>query len=85
MPQRIPTQAPTVIVTLKEQNVNAIKFKVLGSADGDVWWTEKSETVIGKGAGDFAVVTNPWVFLDVQVKASVGGSQGTVKVDVAGG
>jgi hypothetical protein len=83
--QKLPTQCSSFIVALKEQDVNALKYKILGTADGLTWWEEKAETVLAKNGSYSQIISNPWVLLDIQVKASVGGSQGTVKVDIAGG
>jgi hypothetical protein len=78
-------------VYIKEKNVNAVKYKILGSMDGSVYGYEiTSETVIAKNGSVYetpttnAKLADPMLYVKVQVKASVGTNQGSVDCYIAG-
>lgn len=79
------SQTKKVLIHLKEGNVNAVKYKILASNDDITYETLLAETVLAKNGSDYQVVDDPWNFIDIQFKASVGASQGSLKVCVSGG
>jgi len=68
--------ANLLLIWLKEENVNAIKYTVFASNDGVTWETVKAETIIAKDGSTWESVSDPWIVVKVLQKASVGGSQG---------
>jgi hypothetical protein len=80
-----------VITILSSHASNAIKYKIRGSikfgasapADADKsWYTIIPEKTVGANQAEpqHEAWSEPWVWIRVDVKASVGGSQGTVDV-----
>lgn len=87
----VPYGINQVGVHILENNVNAIKYKVLGSLDGTLFETEiKAETVVAKnGSGvvlpsAVAALGDPFQKISVQIKASVGAAQGNVTATLVG-
>lgn len=72
------------LIWLKENNVNAIKFKILGSQDDTNYEELKAETVLAKNASTFELVAWPWLYVKVQHKADSGGSQGKTTCIISG-
>lgn len=82
----VPTHIERVIIHIKENNTNAIKYKLLGSVDDTVWEEVVSETVVAKnGSAKLATVTDPWPYLDLQVVDSVAATHGKATVYAFGG
>jgi hypothetical protein len=80
-----------IITILSKHATNAIKYKIRGSikfgaavpADADKnWFTLVAETIVGADQAEpkHEAWSEPWAWIRVDVKASVGGSQGTVDV-----
>jgi len=72
------------LVHLKENNTNAIKFKILGSLDAATWETIKTETTLAKDGSVFETFSDPWLYVDVQFMANVADSQGKLTVNISG-
>jgi hypothetical protein len=69
--------------TIVENNVNAIKWKVLASNTSafTVAVEAQAEAVVAQaGSSSFSTAAAVWRYYKVQVKASVGSSQGNVTV-----
>jgi len=81
---QVPRHIGSLLLQLVEENVNAVKFKVLGSNDDDNYETLKAETVLAKNASTYETLTDPWLWVDIQVKASVDDAHGRVTVHVSG-
>lgn len=73
-----------LLIWLKEENTNAVKYKVLASNDGSRWETLKAETIIANNGSTWEWLTDSWRYLKVQHKASVDGSQGKTTCIVSG-
>ena len=73
----------SVSFTILENNVNTIKWQVLASNDASfaVAVEAQAEAVVAKaGSSSYAIAQAPYRYYKVQVKASVGSSQGNVTV-----
>jgi hypothetical protein len=81
----VPPHIPTIVVQIKENNTNAIKYKILVSEDDVTYFEYKPETVVIKNGSDFEPVIGAWLWIDVQVVASVAGAQGSVTIKGMGG
>lgn len=80
----VPPRGSKVIIHIKEKNVNAVKWKILGTVDGSIYEEVAAEQTLGKAASDYEVIDDPWLGYDVQIKDSVGGSHGSVDIHVTG-
>jgi len=81
----VPPQIKNLLVHIVEKNVNAVKFKILGtSRDGGKQETLKAETTIAKNGSTYETLTEPWLFIDVQIIDSVAPDHGSVDIDVLG-
>jgi len=69
------------VVVSNSHGSNSIKYKVLASNDPDgaaaSFAEDKTEATLAAGAAERYVLTGPFVWVDVQVRAATGGSQGT--------
>ena len=72
------------VVHLKEDNTNAIKFKILASIDQVTWETIKAETTLAKDGSVYETLSDAWLYIDVQFKANVADTQGKLTVNVSG-
>jgi hypothetical protein len=82
-----PTRMSKVIFWVNELNANAIEFIIYGSMDGVVYASAAvvANTDVAKNANAFtAAITDPWIFLDLQIRANVGAAQGRVTVYATG-
>ena len=68
----------TKLFTLKEHDVNAIKWRVLGCLDPKNWVVAIAERVVLKGATDSISTTDPYNFMCVQIKPNVADTHGKV-------
>lgn len=80
----VPTFVKEVLIWLKEENTNAIKYIIYGSQDNSRWETLLAETVLAKNGSTYETVKEPWLYLKVQHKASVGGTQGATTCFMTG-
>ncbi len=71
-----PPRANRIVLWLKEENTNAIKYKVLASNDDNRYETVKAETTLAKNGSTYEVVSDPWLFILVQVADSVAETHG---------
>ena len=82
---QVPTHMQKVMFHLKENNTNAIKYKILGSMDDVTYEEVVVETILAKNASiKLDAITDPWPYLDLQFKASVGAAQGKLTSYAAG-
>jgi len=69
------------VVVSNSHGSNAIKYKVMASNDPDgaaaSFAEDKAEATLAAGAAERHVLTGPFVWVSVLIKASIGGSQGT--------
>lgn len=76
--------ASKILIWLKEEDTNAIKYKILGSQDDSRWEELKAETIIAKNGSDKESLTDAWLYLKVQHKASVADTQGKTSCIISG-
>lgn len=74
----------TFLVHLKENNTNAIRFKILASVDNVIFETIKGETTLAKDGSFYETFSDPWIYVDVQFKADAAGNQGKLTVNISG-
>lgn len=88
----LPPNIQKVSIQLKENDVNAIKFKVDGTVDGTNYEAIKAETVLAKNAGialtpsdtGLERLGDPWLKIRIQHKASVADAQGNTTCTAIG-
>ena len=82
---QVPTQMQKVMFHLKENDTNDVKYQVLGSMDDVVYEEAVAEAILAKnGSIKLTAIDEPWPYLDLQIKASVGSSQGKVTAYASG-
>ena len=78
------------VIRVKENDVNSVTYKILGSIDGTN--TETLGDGDGSGStGEYALddatayhtLTDAWPYIDVQVKSTVGGSHGSITAEIS--
>jgi len=75
----------TLIVEVRNTGgVNALKYNVDGSMDGNVWENLNSAVALAANTSSAQLITNSWGWLRVGVEDSVGGSHTTCTAFVAG-
>jgi hypothetical protein len=72
---------------LKEENTNAILYKIQGAQDEDFTYNKdlKGETTLAKNGDSYETLTEPWLWIRVLHKAAAGGSQGKTTCIISGG
>jgi hypothetical protein len=82
---KIPSWMKTIIFWVKELNVNAIMYTVTGSVDGSTYEEIIAANDVAKNGHEFTTaITDPYIYLDFQIKAKVGAAQGRVTVYATG-
>jgi hypothetical protein len=82
---QVPTQMQKVMFHLKENDTNDVKYQVLGSMDDVVYEEVVAEDELLQDASiKLAAIDEPWPYLDLQIKASVGDAQGKVTAYASG-
>jgi hypothetical protein len=76
---RIPTQGRAILIHLMEDGTNDILHKVLGSTDDVTYFNEIAEDTLASGDSIPLLVTNPWVYLDVQIMSAAPDTAGNAK------
>jgi hypothetical protein len=74
----------TFLFHFREENTNAIKFKILASSDQITWETIKEETTLAKNGSTYETLTDAWMFIDIQFKADTPEAQGKLTLNVSG-
>jgi hypothetical protein len=84
----IPPQVNRVLIHLKEENTNALKYKILASNEATYSAsrvkTLKAGTVLAKDGSVYETCSDAWMWIDVQFCANVGSSQGALTVNISG-
>jgi hypothetical protein len=81
---KVPSQTSKMMIHLKEQDTDAVTWKILGSIDNVNFSEEMAEEEVLEDGFDTHEVTKAWLFIDVQVKSTVPESPGSVSVAVSG-
>lgn len=73
-----------ILVSIKENNVNAIKYKILGSLDDVTYHELQAETVVTKNGSGYKSFSDAWRFIDVQIASNVAETHGNATVVISG-
>ena len=72
-----------IIEVINEDDANDLDLKILVSNDKTNWKTKVSSTTLAAGSEPYvAVLTEPWLYIDVQVKSTVADQQASGKARV---
>jgi len=82
---KVPPQTGKMMVHLKEQDVDVVDWKILGSIDDANYSEEMAEAEVAQDGFDVHEVTKAWLYVDVQVKSAVENNSGEIAVAISGG
>ncbi len=83
----VPPHIGKLLFVLKEENTNAILFKIQGAQDEDfAYYADlKGETTLAKNGSTYETLTDPWLWVRVLHKAASAGNQGKTTCKISGG
>lgn len=83
---QVPSHISKLLIYLKEENTNAVLFKIEGSQDADFAYAEelKAETTLAKNGSAYETLTEPWLYVRVRHTAAVDGNQGKTTCIISG-
>lgn len=83
---KVPPQISKLLIYLKEENTNAILFKIEGAQDEDFVVAEelKAETALAKNGSAYETLSDPWLYVRVLHKAAAEGVQGKMSCIISG-
>jgi len=81
---RVPAQMSKLMVHIKENNVNDVDWKILGSIDDVIVFEEMGEDAVSQDGSAVHEITKAWIYVDVQVKSAVGDNSGEIAVAISG-
>jgi hypothetical protein len=83
---KVPPQVNKLLIFLKEENTNAIKYKIQGAQDENFTYCAdlKGETSLAKNGSAYETLTEPWLYVRVQHKAAVAETQGKMTCIISG-
>jgi hypothetical protein len=84
---KVPPQIGKLLFFLKEENANAVLFKIEGAQDESFVYVKelKAETLLAKdGVADPESLKDPWLYVRVLHKAAVAESQGLTSCIISG-
>jgi hypothetical protein len=84
---KVPPQIGKLLFFLKEENANAVLFKIEGAQDESFVYVKelKAETLLAKdGVADPETLTDPWLYVRVLHKAAVAEAQGKTSCIISG-
>ena len=83
---KVPPQVNQLLIRLKEENTNAILYKIQGAMDPDFTVAEdlRAETTLVKNGSAYETVEEPWLYVRVLHKAAVAESQGATSCVISG-
>jgi hypothetical protein len=84
---QVPPHIGTILFYLKEENTNAVLFKIQGAQDEDFTYYRdlKDETTLAKNGSAYETLSEPWLWVRVLHKAASEGSQGKTTCAISGG
>jgi hypothetical protein len=74
-----------ITINVKENNTNSILYQIIGYTETSTWarpMTLATALPVAKNGADFQIVDMPLLAIDVQAVDAVGGTHGSVNVDV---
>jgi hypothetical protein len=83
---KVPSQTSKLLIHLKEENTNAILYKIQAAQDEDFSNTEdlEAETSLAKNGSVYETIGEPWLFVRVLHKAAVADAQGKTSCVISG-
>ena len=84
---KVPPQIGKLLLYLKEENTNAVLFKIEGAQDENFVYAKelKAETALAKdGSAEPETLTDPWLFVRVLHKAAEEDAQGKTSCIISG-
>jgi len=84
---QVPPHIGKILLFLKEENTNAVLYKIQGAQDEDFTYYKdlKGETTLAKNGSAYETLTEPWLFIRVLHTAAVDDSQGKTTCIISGG
>ena len=80
-------QSDTVTVQVKENNVNAVTYKILVSLD-DITYQQLPDAsttfTVAKNGSDYQIIDGAWKYVDVQIVSSVADAHGNLTCTISG-
>ena len=80
---KLGASADRLTVHIKENNVAAVRWKVLSSLDDVVYETIRDEEIVLQNGSDYDTLTDLWRYVDVQVISNVVDVPGVVTIYVS--
>lgn len=68
----------TVLLHIKNIGANSITYQVIACLDPSIWEVIVSPTALATNTSTKQTITEKWNYVKVQIRATVGGSQGKV-------
>jgi hypothetical protein len=83
---KVPSQINKLLFYLKEEDLNAVLFKIEGAQDENFVYAEEllAETLLAQDGSVFETLSDPWLFVRVLVKGAVEDTQGSVSCIISG-
>jgi hypothetical protein len=84
---KVPPQTGKLLFFLKEENTNAVLFKIEGAMDENFVYAEelRAETLLAKdGVAESESLTDPWLYVRVLHKAAEEDAQGKTSCIISG-
>jgi len=84
---QVPPHIGRLLFYLKEENTNAVLFKIQGAQDENFahYKDLKGETTLAKNADAYETLSEPWLWVRVLHKAAVADAQGKTSCIISGG
>lgn len=71
-------------VHLKEHNTNDIEYQILGSLDDVTYETLVPTTDLVKNTSKYEILSEPWLYIDVQIRDNVAATHGKADIKIGG-
>jgi len=83
----VPSPIGKLLFFLKEENTNAVLYKIQGAMDEDFTYHAdlKGETTLAKNGSAYETLSEPWLWVRVMHKAASAGNQGKTTCKISGG
>jgi hypothetical protein len=71
-------------VHIKEHNTNDIEYTILGSNDDVTYETLVPTTDLAKNASKYEILSEPWLYINVQIRDNVAATHGKADISIGG-
>lgn len=72
-----------MVIWIKEENTHDIQYQILASNDNSRWETIKGATVLLTNGSTYQTLSDPWIYVKIQVMDNVSGTHGSVSCFVS--